>query len=62
MNSNTLAIRKPVPMGHLEIEGYLLPEYLWTPTNKFGISKTQAVLLVYPDYERPKLQNASSKL
>ncbi len=51
-NSNTKAIRAEVPLGNILIEGYLLPENLWTPTNKFGVSKTQAVLLAYPEYER----------
>lgn len=51
-NSNTKAIRADVPLGNVLIEGYLLPENLWIPTNKFGVSKTQAILLAYPGYER----------
>ena len=51
-NSNTKAIRANVPLGNILIEGYLLPERLWSPTNKFGVSKTQAILLAYPQYER----------
>lgn len=51
-DSTSLAIRSDVPMGSMSIEGYLLPEKFWTETNKFGVSKTQAVVLAYPDYER----------
>jgi hypothetical protein len=51
-NTNTKATRAEIPFGSTSIEGYLLPENLWTPTNKFGVSKTQAVLLAYPNYDR----------
>jgi hypothetical protein len=51
-NSNTKATRGDVPFGKLIIEGYLLPEDLWTSVNRFGVSKTQAVILAYPDQER----------
>lgn len=49
---NVMALRTMVPFGMFEIEGYLLPKYLWTSTNKFGVSQTQAVLLVHPGYDR----------
>jgi hypothetical protein len=51
-DSTSLAIRSDVPFGNAEIEGYFLPEKLWTKTNKFGVSKTQAVILVYPELDR----------
>lgn len=46
------ALRAAVQLGLLEIEGYLLPERLWTPANKFGVSQTQAALMAYPNYKR----------
>lgn len=66
MNSNTTAISKMVPFGSTEIEGYLLPESLWTKTNKYGLSKTQAILLAYPQHDRSQasvkyIQVTSSK-
>jgi len=39
-------------LGNIETEGYLLPEHLWTEVNKFGVSKTQAVILAYPSFDR----------
>ena len=52
MNFNTFAIRGTVPFGEVETEGYLLPQSLWTKSNKYGLSKTQAVLLAYPKLDR----------
>jgi hypothetical protein len=58
MNNSTKASRATVMLGNIETEGYLLPEHLWTELNKFGVSKTQAVILAYPSFDR---DNASSK-
>lgn len=52
MNNDTLATRTIVKICHIETPGYLLPTALWTPTSKFGVSKTQAALLAYPDFSR----------
>lgn len=53
MNSNTFARRATVTLpGNIEVEGYILPENLQTPTNKYGVSKTGAVLMCFPDYSR----------
>lgn len=58
MNYNTFATRSIVHVGVIETVGYLLPESLWTETNKFGVSKTQAVILAYPGFDR---NNAAAK-
>jgi len=52
MDSSTFATVAPVVLGNITIEGYLLPVHLQSPTNKFGVSKTQAIILAYPDYDR----------
>jgi hypothetical protein len=44
------AIRSIVPCGSNCIEGFVLPTQLWG-ISKFAVSKTQAVLLAYPDYD-----------
>jgi len=65
-NHITLAEKTLVDFGTSKIEGYLLPSSLWTKSNKFGVSKTQAVILAYPDYDRSQaakryIQVAASK-
>lgn len=54
MDSNTFAKKAIVKLGLTRTEGYLLPKDLWTKKNKFGISKTQAVMLAYPEYARSR--------
>lgn len=66
-NNISTAIRAEVPFGERVIEGYLLPSELWTNTNKFGVSKTQAALLAYPNHDRSQasvkyLQAVKSKV
>ncbi len=53
MNYNTSARRATVELpGSIFVEGYILPDNLQTQTNKYGISKTGAVIMCYPNYSR----------
>lgn len=59
MNSNTFARRATVTLpGGILVDGYILPKHLQTQTNKYGVSKTGAVLMCYPGYSR---KQASSR-
>jgi hypothetical protein len=52
MNYNTSAQRTTVQIGQIQTDGYLLPEHLRSEQVQYALSKTQLILLAYPDHPR----------